>query len=128
MASELRVNTLKDAAGNNSIATSFVAGGSAKVWVSFNATPTIGDSLNVSSLTDNATGRPQVNFSNALANANYATSGLCGAGQTTNPAALTFDSGGGLQTTGSVAVVTSEGSDSKRDYALTTVSVNGDLA
>ena len=32
MASELRVNTLKDAAGNNSIATSFVAGGSAKAW------------------------------------------------------------------------------------------------
>ena len=27
MASELRVNTLKDASGNNSIATSFVAGG-----------------------------------------------------------------------------------------------------
>ncbi len=128
MASELRVNTLKDAAGNNSIATSFVAGGSAKVWVSFNATPTIGDSLNVSSLTDNATGRPQVNFSNALANANYATSGLCGAGQTTNPAALTFDTAGGLQTTGSVGVVTSEGSDSKKDYQLTTVSVNGDLA
>jgi hypothetical protein len=33
MASELRVNTLKDASGNNSIATSFVAGGSAKAWV-----------------------------------------------------------------------------------------------
>ena len=38
MASELRVNTLKDAAGNNSIATSFVAGGSAKTWVNFNGT------------------------------------------------------------------------------------------
>ena len=35
MASELRVNTLKDANGNNSIATSFVAGGSAKVWINF---------------------------------------------------------------------------------------------
>ena len=33
MASELRVNTLKDASGNNSIATSFVANGSAKAWV-----------------------------------------------------------------------------------------------
>ena len=32
MASELRVNTLKDAAGNNSVATSFVASGSAKAW------------------------------------------------------------------------------------------------
>ena len=33
MASELRVNTLKDASGNNSIATSFVASGSAKAWM-----------------------------------------------------------------------------------------------
>ena len=38
MASELRVNTLKDASGNNSIATSFVAGGSAKSWSNFNGT------------------------------------------------------------------------------------------
>ena len=33
MASELRVNTLKDASGNNSVATSTVARGSAKAWV-----------------------------------------------------------------------------------------------
>ena len=32
MASELRVNTLKDASGNNSVATSTVAQGSAKAW------------------------------------------------------------------------------------------------
>ena len=32
MASELRVNTLKDASGNNSIATSTVFNGSAKNW------------------------------------------------------------------------------------------------
>ena len=36
MASELRVNTLKDASGNNSIATSVVHSGSAKVWINFN--------------------------------------------------------------------------------------------
>ena len=32
MASELRVNTLKDASGNNSIATSVVFNGTAKAW------------------------------------------------------------------------------------------------
>ena len=37
MASELRVNTLKDASGNNSIATSFVAGGSARCGNNFDA-------------------------------------------------------------------------------------------
>ena len=33
MASELRVNTLKDASGNNSVGMSYVAEGSAKQWV-----------------------------------------------------------------------------------------------
>jgi hypothetical protein len=75
MASELRVNTLKDAAGNNSIATSFVAGGSAKAWVNFNGTSTIAarTSLNLSSLTDNGTGDYTVNLSNAFSDESAAT-------------------------------------------------------
>ena len=59
MASELRVNTLKDAAGNNSIATSFVAGGSAKAWAIIDtntATTATTDAMNVSSVADNGTG------------------------------------------------------------------------
>ena len=71
MASELRVNTLKDASGNNSIATSFVAGGSAKVW--FHGTDNVAtDSLNVSGTTDNGAGDYTITFSNAMANATYA--------------------------------------------------------
>ena len=51
MASELRVNTLKDASGNNSVAMSTVAEGSAKAWVNLNGSGTIAsrDSFNVSS-------------------------------------------------------------------------------
>ena len=78
MASELRVNTLKDAAGNNSIATSVVAGGTAKV---FSATATTAvtsiKSLNVSSLTDESNSDPNghsVNITNAMDSANYAIS------------------------------------------------------
>jgi len=73
MASELRVNTLKDASGNNSIATSFVAGGSAKAWANLNGAGTVAlrDSLNISGLTDNGTGDYTTSFSNALANTNY---------------------------------------------------------
>ena len=58
MASELRVNTLKDAAGNNSIATSFVAGGSAKYWAMITNTGTyaVANSLSASSVTDDAAG------------------------------------------------------------------------
>ena len=75
MASELRVNTLKDAAGNNSIGMSYVAEGSAKSWINFNGngTPAARDSFNFSSITDNATGDYTVNISNSFATANYVT-------------------------------------------------------
>ena len=72
MASELRVNTLKDASGNNSIATSFVAGGSAKQWAKFTVAAALNDSLNTSSITDSGTGDFEVIFSSAMGNANYA--------------------------------------------------------
>jgi len=74
MASELRVNTLKDASGNNSIATSFVAGGSAKAWTHFDSSGTLTarDSLNVASFTDNSTGNYNVNFSSNYGNDDYA--------------------------------------------------------
>tara|TARA_R110000787_G_scaffold171521_1_gene284155 strand:+ start:777 stop:1166 length:390 start_codon:yes stop_codon:yes gene_type:complete len=63
MASELRVNTLKDAAGNNSIAMSFVAGG-ATVCCAMIDLPNdfsgganaVYGSINVSSYTDSSTG------------------------------------------------------------------------
>ena len=76
MASILRVNTLTDASSNNSIATSFIAGGSAKSWVNFNGIGTIAtrDSLNVASLTDIGTGNHDINFSSSMADANYSRS------------------------------------------------------
>ena len=76
MASELRVNTLKDASGNNSVATSTVAQGSAKAWINFNSTGTIAtrDSFNVSGIVDEETGITTVSFTNKMqSDANYAT-------------------------------------------------------
>ena len=81
MASELRVNTLKDAAGNNSIATSFVAGGSAKAWTNINGssgTPVAQDSFNNGSITDNAAGDYTLSFTSAFGNANYTHVGMGG--------------------------------------------------
>ena len=77
MASELRVNTLKDASGNNSIATSFVAGGSAKAWVNFNGTGTIAvrESFNTSGITDEGTGHYSTSFTNAMSDADYVVAG-----------------------------------------------------
>ena len=59
MASELRVNTLKDASGNNSIATSVVFGGSAKCWGDYGPRHSICKrfSFNTSSVTDHTTGQ-----------------------------------------------------------------------
>jgi len=73
MASELRVNTLKDAAGNNSIATSFVAGGSAKAFLvcSLSASNAVLKSLNSSSITDQGTGVVDQNFATSFSDANY---------------------------------------------------------
>ena len=71
MASELRVNTLKDASGNNSIATSFVAGGVVKAYSTYNnATSTEG--LNIASVTDNGTGDATLNFTSAFNTTTYA--------------------------------------------------------
>ena len=74
MASELRVNTLKDAAGNNSVGMSFVANGSAKVWANINA-GTARDTFNVSSVADDGTGLYSLDFTNSMSDGNYAAPG-----------------------------------------------------
>ena len=59
MASELRVNTLKDASGNNSVATSVIYEGTNKAWAIIDtntSTTATTDSNNVSSTTDNGLG------------------------------------------------------------------------
>ena len=57
-------------------------------WVNFNGTGVvyIRHSYNVSSVTDINTGRYNVNFSSAMVNTNYVTSGSCGDGDTTTSA------------------------------------------
>jgi hypothetical protein len=53
--------------------------GLCKAWVNFNGTSTVAirASYNVSSITDNATGDYTVNFTTALVDANYVTTGSC---------------------------------------------------
>jgi hypothetical protein len=86
MASELRVNTLKDASGNNSIATSFVADGSAKARHASSADgATLYGSFNVSSLGDTATGKETITFTSAMSNSNY--SAVSGSGSQANGSA-----------------------------------------
>ena len=80
MASELRVNTVKDASGNNSVATSVIAEGTAKAWANIDGSGTVSfrDSFNTSGLTDNGTGDYTTSFSTSFGNVNYSFT-YCGA-------------------------------------------------
>ena len=74
MASELRVNTLKDASGNNSVGMSTVANGSAKAWADVSSVTAVGDSLNISSLTDDGGNAPNdytIAYTNNMSSANF---------------------------------------------------------
>ncbi len=126
MASELRVNTLKDAAGANSIATSFVAGGSAKAWVNFNGIGTIAisESFNVASLTDEAVGRYSANYGNNMNTATYATQ-VCSDANTSNDGFNRVSAG---STTTVRAYLMHFESGSSQDTALMIGTINGDLA
>ena len=74
--STLKVNEIQDTSGGSG---NLTIPGAAKAWVNYNqASPGIRDSFNVSSVTDNSTGLMTLNFTNALANANYTFAGTAG--------------------------------------------------
>ena len=129
MASELRVNTLKDAAGANSVAMTYVAGGSAKAWVfSTNKTTYVPTgSFNISSVTDNGAGRPEANFTSSFSDTNIVGSGDGGFNRTVG----NYNVDGGI-TTSSFAHVLVTDSASIADIANDGVgfgaSYHGDLA
>jgi hypothetical protein len=70
--STLNVANISD--GTDTVATGYVVSGSAKAWVNFDGTGTvaIADSMNVASLTDNATGQYTSNLTGNMSSANYA--------------------------------------------------------
>ena len=130
MASELRVNTLKDAAGNNSIATSFVASGSAKVWHHYNQSGTLAtvDSLNVSSAADGGVGITRTVYTNALANVGYAVSGSHNLPSSNTASWVSgYDNSADL-TTGQVTCTTFNAGSGRVDATKAMMSIHGDLA
>ena len=74
--STLRVNNITDTSGGS---TNLTVPNTAKAWVNFNGTGAVAirASFNVSSITDNGTGDYTVNFTAALADADYAPAGFC---------------------------------------------------
>ena len=133
MASELRVNTLKDASGNNSIATSYVARGPLKGWVNFNGTGTIAarDSLNLSSLTDNGSGEYTITYSSAFSAVDYAFTGCSGqsSGGSRTTGGMTFDDFSATVTTTSHRILSRKKDDASNvDCANQHCHTSGDLA
>ena len=124
MASELRVNTLKDASGNNSIATSFVAGGSAKAWSMVQPDQsTQNDSLNVSSVSDQGSGACRRSLTNSLASNPYE----YGSFSAEQPNNAGFTKLNNTSSAGSVETSVRNTSNSASDH-WSSVTLMGDLA
>ena len=72
MASELRVTTIANNAGTESVDTTYVVNGSAKAWIDIpSGQASINDSLNVSSLDDDGTGDGGINLTSSFGSVNY---------------------------------------------------------
>ena len=135
MASILRVNTLTDASSNNSIATSFVAGGSAKFWANIDqiGTAQLVDSLNCSGITDNGTGDVSVALSNNMGNATYAPAGMTtsnpgGGGAGEDEGLVTIDTKANMTTSSNRHTTIRNDNDGKIDYDPVCIIFHGDLA
>ena len=71
--SEIRATTISDAAGTGPIA--LTGQNAAKAWVQYlQSTPVVSDSFNVSSVSDDLTGRFTVNYTSALSSDAHARS------------------------------------------------------
>ena len=96
----------------------------ARAWVNFNGTGTVAirAAFNVSSITDRAVGQYTVNFTNALADANYAFTVGVISGNLTNPSGVNYHSGQVYSTT-ALALICTEGENITNDYSLICVAV-----
>ena len=111
-----------------SIDTSYIFNGVAKAWVEYDGTAsgaTIGDSFNVSSTDDDATGDYGVNFTNAMGNTKYTCT--FGDGEGTSSSGLRFLSDAG-STTSSQELYARNVSNSAQDVDAASVVIHGDLA
>ena len=127
MASELRVDTLKDSSGNNSVGMAYVAEGSAKAWVNFNGTGTVAirNSLNTSSIADRTTGSYTQNYSSSWSAADYT---VTASGTSSSNYSSAIDDTDGAPTTSATLVQTVTAGASQNDSPYASFVEHGDLA
>ena len=125
--SDIRANTISDAAGTGPIA---LTGQSAsKAWVNFDGltTTVILASFNASSITDNSVGNFDVSLTNSMSNADYA--GVCGSFESnSNSSIVVVSLHTTYCTTSSVRVLVNTSSAGAFDAPFNSVSLLGDLA
>ena len=114
--------------GEGNSTTTNLQQGLAKVWVNYQQnTPAVRDSLNVSGVTDTATGRYAVAYTNNMGNALY--SALCNSIDFHNH--IENASGANSEasmTTGDCDFMGQDSSNTNADSALTSIGIFGDLA
>ena len=129
MAGKIIADTLEHSTAG-SVTTDYVVGGSLKSWSNFNGqnTPVVRDSLNMSSLTDDASGRFRINNTSNFSNANYSitggtgyyTSGTDGANMSLSNAAANMST--------SLYGVETDTDSTDTDHTLSCTQAAGDLA
>jgi hypothetical protein len=118
---------LINAAGTKEIGEDYLIDGTSKAWASVivsGGTPTINDSLNTSSLTDDGVGSTDYNFTNNFTDANY--NPVAAGGLGTNYLSM----GLGVKATNQALVVSVNSSNSSEDNSTQSsgLSIMGDLA
>ena len=131
MTSELRVDTLKDASGNNSIAMSMVFGGTAKAWANQDGTAddaAARDSFNISGIVDTSAGNYTLSFSSNMSSANWTSQISANNGTTDVSGAHDYGFAVVDRAAGSYRVDIEIASNSQTDLSLVDTVVHGDLA
>tara|TARA_B100000902_G_scaffold215095_1_gene204546 strand:- start:397 stop:792 length:396 start_codon:yes stop_codon:yes gene_type:complete len=131
MASELRLTTLANNAGTESVDTTYVINGSVKAWGYLNGdNTTFYDSFGMSSASDEGTGDTNFTLSSAMSSTNFAVTGA--AGQTTdNEYATNFCANNNTRTTTVFQVKTGyavASADGAADRDVVCFNITGDLA
>jgi hypothetical protein len=118
--SEIRANTVSNAAGTGPA--TLTGQYAAKAWVNFDGTGTVAirDSFNISSLADNGTGVYTITFTNAFSDANYAPPSM-----TRNNYVLGKF---GTETASTLGMENRTNGGSETDSVYVTVAAVGDLA
>lgn len=127
MAGKIIADTIETGAGAD-ISTSYVVNGSAKVWADIVTFSSIGDSLNLSSFTDNGAGDYTQNFTSALNNSNYSTSVSGGSGRVSSPTVYWGGYKSSAPTTTAARIGIVYGSGTAADAPDACSSIHGDLA